>query len=171
MIDCASVDVDFPSRRWRGIIPNEMRFHDDSADSSQCGWESITQVKSGQFTASSRNRHRRFSTLKFIQKLKDDYKSGPVQQLKNLHTFKLWHNFCWAKLQKEKKKMTTTNFLNLGTLKRWQTQATLSLVVTDGRTLEPSLLVATFSTENHKLITLVFYIHFLCAIKAMLYFS
>ena len=97
MIDCASVDVDFPSRRWRGIIPNEMRFHDDSADSSQCGWESITQVKSGQFTASSRNGHRRFSTLKFIQKLKDDYKSGPVQQLKNLHTFKLWHNFCWAK--------------------------------------------------------------------------
>ena len=170
MIDCASVDVDFPSRRWRGIIPNEMRFHDDSADSSQCGWESITQVKSGQFTASSRNRHRRFSTLKFIQKLKDDFKSGPVQQLKNLHTFKLWHNFCWAKLQKEKK-MTTTNFLNLGTLKRWQTQATLSLVVTDGRTLEPSLLVATFSTENHKLITLVFYIHFLCAIKATLYFS
>ena len=91
MIVCASVDVDFPS--------HEMRFHDDSADSSQCGGESITQVKSGQFTASSRNGHRRFSTLKFIQKLKDDYKSGPVQQLKNLHTFKLWHNFCLDELQ------------------------------------------------------------------------
>ena len=69
--------------------------------------------------------------------------------------------------QVAKQILTTTNFLNLGTLKRWQTQATLSLVVTDGRTLEPSLLVATFSTENHKLITLVFYIHFLCATKAM----
>ena len=41
--------------------------------------------------------------------------------------------------QSAKQNLTTTNFLNLGTLKRWQTQATLSLVVTDGRTLEPSL--------------------------------
>ena len=58
-----------------------------------------------------------------------DFKSGLVQQLKSL-------NFFWPNC---KQNLKTTNFLNLGTLKRWQTQATLSLVVPDGRTLEPSL--------------------------------
>ena len=97
-----------------------------------------------------------------------DFKSGSVQQLKTFILLNCGTTFVWMNCKTD---LRTTNFLNLGTLKRWQTQATLSLVVTDGRTLEPSLLVATFSTENHKLITLVFYIHFLCAIKAMLYFS
>ena len=65
-----------------------------------------------------------------------DFKSGSVQQLKTFILLNYGTTFVWMNCKTD---LRTTNFLNLGTLKRWQTQATLSLVVTDGRTLEPSL--------------------------------
>ena len=55
--------VDEGDLSWRRLIaeclvPNEMRFHDDLADSGQCGWDKVTRLKSGQFMKSSQNHHK-----------------------------------------------------------------------------------------------------------------